>query len=124
MNLLENAVKYSPIGGTIRIMLNYSKQSADGSESVELKIEDEGPGIPEDSRTKVFERFYRVDDARSREAGGAGLGLAIAKWAVNANDGEIALEPRATGGCTFAITLPCANGASQKNGFEARQSGV
>jgi Histidine kinase-, DNA gyrase B-, and HSP90-like ATPase len=65
---------------------------------------------PEDAREKVFDRFYRVDEARSREAGGSGLGLAIAKWAVEAQGGSIGLETGERGGCAFYIRLPIANG--------------
>ena len=111
INLLDNAVKYSPPGSPIRLTLQLLPDSIDDSATVKLGIEDEGPGIPAESRSKVFDRFYRVEEARSREAGGTGLGLAIAKWAVAANGGTIEVQPSATGGCLFSLTLPAATTA-------------
>ena len=64
-----------------------------------------GPGIPEELQSRIFDRFYRVDKARSRENGGTGLGLAISKWAVEVNGGHLTLEPTGAGSC-FRITLP------------------
>jgi signal transduction histidine kinase len=75
-----------------------------------VEIEDHGPGIPLEDQPKVFDRFYRVDKARWRESGGAGLGLSIAKWAVEAHGGAITLESRPNEGCTFQVRLPsCAS---------------
>jgi heavy metal sensor kinase len=102
INLLDNAVKYSPSGSTVRLILSASSQT----ELVQLAIEDEGPGIPEDKTSRVFDRFYRVDEGRTRDAGGAGLGLAIAKWAVEAHEGTISLTPRQPNGSIFSIRLP------------------
>jgi heavy metal sensor kinase len=102
INLLDNAVKYSPSGSTVRLILSASSPT----ELVQLAIEDEGPGIPEDKTSRVFDRFYRVDEGRTRDAGGAGLGLAIAKWAVEAHDGTISLTPRQPNGSIFSIRLP------------------
>jgi heavy metal sensor kinase len=104
INLIDNAVKYSPAGSTIRLSL----LAADGSGSVQLDIEDEGPGIPEDKALRVFDRFYRVDEGRTRDAGGAGLGLSIAKWAVEAHGGTINLTRRSPNGSIFSIHLPAA----------------
>lgn len=100
VNLVDNALKYSPVGGKISIRVG----TRQGEAFVEVR--DSGPGIPLEHRNRVFERFYRVDKARSREAGGAGLGLAIAKWAAEANGGSIELECGEHGGCTFRIRLP------------------
>ncbi len=100
VNLIDNAVKYSPVGGNISVRV---KSGAPGEAIVEVK--DSGPGIDPEHQSKVFDRFYRVDKARSREAGGAGLGLSIAKWAVEANDGRIELESEGNEGCTFRIRL-------------------
>lgn len=104
INLLDNAVKYSPAGSKIRLCLS----AADSSGSVQLDIEDEGPGIPEDKALRVFDRFYRVDEGRTRDAGGAGLGLSIAQWAVEAHGGTINLTRRTPNGSIFSIQLPAA----------------
>jgi heavy metal sensor kinase len=106
INLLDNAVKYSPSGSTVRLILSDGKNASSQTEFVQLAIEDEGPGIPEDKTSRVFDRFYRVDEGRTRDAGGAGLGLAIAKWAVEAHDGTISLTPRQPNGSIFSIRLP------------------
>jgi heavy metal sensor kinase len=106
INLLDNAVKYSPPGSSIRLTLSDGEAGAGGRTFVEVTIEDEGPGIPEDKAERVFDRFYRVDEGRTRDAGGAGLGLAIAKWAVEAHDGRIDLKPRVPHGAVFSIRLP------------------
>jgi signal transduction histidine kinase len=74
----------------------------------QLAIEDEGPGIPEDKAARVFDRFYRVDEGRARDAGGAGLGLAIAKWAVEVHGGSINLAPAQLRGSIFTIQFPIA----------------
>ena len=101
INILHNAMKYSPAGGTITARVRPSPPGR-----VAIEIEDSGPGIAPEHCQRVFDRFYRVDSARSREAGGAGLGLSIAKWAVEANGGKIGLECASGRGCTFRIELP------------------
>jgi heavy metal sensor kinase len=106
INLLDNAVKYSPPCSTIRLSVRNSARSPNNGTFVGVAIEDEGPGIPEDKAERVFDRFYRVDEGRTRDAGGAGLGLAIAKWAVEVHGGEIALESRSPVGSIFSIWLP------------------
>lgn len=106
INLLDNAVKYSPVRGTIRVLVEASAR-----ERVRLAIQDEGPGIPASAAQRIFDRFYRLDEGRARESGGAGLGLAIAKWSVEAHGGEITLESTLGHGSTFIITMPvCAQG--------------
>ena len=67
---------------------------------------DEGPGIADEYRERVFDRFFRLDEGRSRDSGGTGLGLAIAKWAVDVNGGHISVARGATGGSVFRIVLP------------------
>jgi heavy metal sensor kinase len=104
VNLVHNAVKHSPIGGSISVS---AWKKAD---SVELQVADSGPGIPLEHQGRVFDRFYRVDSSRSSAAGGAGLGLAIARWVVEAHGGEIRLRNSAEGGCVFGILLPTASG--------------
>jgi heavy metal sensor kinase len=108
INLLDNAVKYSPAGTTIHLRVFDGSVSSSNTEFVELAIEDEGSGISEDKAGRVFDRFYRVDEGRTRDAGGAGLGLAIAKWAVEAHGGTISLQPRLPNGSVFSIRLPIA----------------
>jgi len=76
-----------------------------------LLLQHHGPGILTEHQKRIFDRFYRVDEGRSRGMGGAGLGLAIAKWAVEANGGEIALVPSATG-ASFRISLPLSSRAA------------
>jgi signal transduction histidine kinase len=75
-----------------------------------LDVIDQGPGIPAEQRERIFDRFYRIDEARSRDDGGAGLGLAIAKWAVEIHGGQISVEQPADGGSAFRIVLPNAGG--------------
>jgi heavy metal sensor kinase len=103
VNILHNAIKYSPSGQTISVRV----RNEEGSQ-VTIDIQDNGPGIPLEDHAKVFDRFYRVDKARSRESGGAGLGLAIAKWAVEAHGGSIAVQSVPNHGCTFRIILTAA----------------
>jgi heavy metal sensor kinase len=98
--LIHNAVKYSPPQGSIRVHVG----STNGDAFIE--VHDSGPGIAPEHRTKVFERFYRVDKSRTRDVGGAGLGLSIAEWAVRAHGGKIELECDSEPGCTFRMRLP------------------
>ncbi len=99
VNILDNAIKYTPSNGTIIVRL-----TAKGNGTI-IEVSDSGPGIAAEHREKIFDRFYRVGQDRSREAGGAGLGLAIAKWAVEANGGRLEVESRAPHGSTFRIVL-------------------
>ena len=99
-NLMENAIKYTPAGG--RISVGAAPQGA----MVEFFVRDTGIGIPEEDLPRLFERFYRVDKARSRELGGTGLGLAIVKHLVAAHNGVMRVESRVHEGSTFAFTLP------------------
>lgn len=100
-NILSNAVKYTPSGGHIRL----SACGITGGR-VRIMVEDDGIGIPKEDVPRLFERFYRVDKARSREAGGTGLGLAIAKEIVEQHEGKIALASEYGKGTTVSITLP------------------
>ncbi len=96
-NLIDNAVKYGK-------RAHVAVQKADGG--VEITIDDEGPGIPEAELVRVFEPFYRVEESRSRETGGVGLGLAIALSVVEAHGGQIKLSSRPQGGLRARVTLP------------------
>jgi heavy metal sensor kinase len=98
-NLVDNAIKYGPPASTIVVAAN-----GDATHAV-LTVADDGVGIAAEHRARIFDRFYRVDEGRSREMGGTGLGLAIAKWAVEANGGQITLDTTARGS-TFRIVLP------------------
>jgi two-component system phosphate regulon sensor histidine kinase PhoR len=100
-NLLDNAVRYTPAGGRIKVQALHRK-----SELV-FSVADSGIGIPKAEQERIFERFYRVDAARSRESGGTGLGLAIAKHLVEAHGGHIEVESEVGRGSTFSVTLPC-----------------
>jgi len=99
-NLLENAVRFTPLGGTVEVHAHRSPRG------VTIEVLDEGPGIPDAERTRVFERFYRADAARSSRQGGAGLGLAIARWIIDLHGGEIHPEHRDPRGCRMVVTLP------------------
>ena len=103
MNLLDNAVKYSPEHTVIRIVVGEREGAAT------IDVIDQGPGIPGDARPRIFDRFSRVDQGRSRDAGGVGLGLAIARWAVEANHGQLELASASEAGSDFRITLPASN---------------
>jgi heavy metal sensor kinase len=99
-NVMYNAIKYTPNKGEIRVA---ARRSTLGDTVIE--IQDTGPGIAVTHRERIFERFYRVDDARSRDTGGVGLGLAIARWAVEANGGRIELESEEGHGTIFRLVL-------------------
>jgi heavy metal sensor kinase len=100
INLLDNAIKYSPAGGGIRLV------AISRSGEAILEVRDSGPGIAPEHIARIFERFYRVDKGRSRDAGGVGLGLSIAQWAVDVHGGHIQVESPKTGGSVFRIVLP------------------
>jgi two-component system phosphate regulon sensor histidine kinase PhoR len=99
-NMLDNAVNYTQAGGHISI----AAREKDGF--IETAIVDNGPGIAEEHLSHVFERFYRVDKARSRELGGTGLGLSIVKHIVQAHGGRVWAESALEKGSTFYFTLP------------------
>jgi heavy metal sensor kinase len=101
VNIIHNAVKYSPIGGRISVGVQYEPAG-----SIRIDVSDSGPGIAPEHSAKIFDRFYRVDESRSRDAGGAGLGLSIAQWAVRVHGGSIHLQAAQGTGCTFRILLP------------------
>jgi heavy metal sensor kinase len=110
VNLLDNAVKYSPSGSSIHVSVHMVGSDTGPVQFVELAIQDEGPGIPEGAQERVFDRFYRLDEARSRDPGGFGLGLPIAKWAVEAHGGTINVKTSFPAGAIFCIKLPVVRG--------------
>ena len=98
-NLIDNAIKFNREGGTVSIKY-------DSSGGGRISVEDTGEGIPAHHLDRLFERFYRVDRARSRELGGTGLGLAIVKHLAKAHGGEVTVESRFGEGTQFTIELP------------------
>jgi signal transduction histidine kinase len=102
VNLLDNAIKYTPDEGRIDVSVG----GRDGK--AVLEVMDNGPGIPTSALPHVFERFYRVDKARSRELGGAGLGLSIVKSICLAHNGRVEAQNRPEGGSRFIVELPLA----------------
>jgi two-component system phosphate regulon sensor histidine kinase PhoR len=99
-NLLDNAIKFTPDGGRIVV------RALPERESIQVEVIDNGPGIPEEDQPRIFERFYRVDKARSRELGGTGLGLAIVKHIIEAHKGKVWVESELNKGSKFSFTLP------------------
>ena len=102
VNIVDNAIKDSPAGSTITIRV----AQLDGEALI--AVADQGPGVPPEHRERIFHRFFRVDESRTRDRGGAGLGLAIAKWAVDINGGSIVVDQLPEGGSEFRILLPVA----------------
>ncbi len=97
--LLDNALKYTPPGGSVWLNVARSGRRA------ELTVRDTGPGISPEDQKRVFDRFFRIDEARTRAVGGSGLGLAIAKWIAEANDGRLTLESTPGQGSAFTLRL-------------------
>jgi two-component system phosphate regulon sensor histidine kinase PhoR len=114
-NLIENAMKYGRAGGRVRVGAREpaARRNFEGAGYVEFFVQDFGPGIASEHLTRIFERFYRVDKARSRDSGGTGLGLAIAKHIVLAHGGTIWVESELGAGATFVFTLPVAQGVQK-----------
>jgi heavy metal sensor kinase len=116
--LLDNAIKYTPAPGGVSLSLEER-----GDRAV-LKVIDSGIGIAPEDQTRIFERFYRADKARSRELGGAGLGLAIALWIVQQHHGSISVESALGKGSTFEVHLPLQRGANPQIRPRLRPSGA
>jgi signal transduction histidine kinase len=102
VNLVDNAIKYTPEGGEVRVLVGSEIDLA------VVRVEDDGAGIPEEALPHLFERFYRVDKARSRQMGGVGLGLAIVKSIVTAHGGRVTVEGAEGRGSRFRVQLPLA----------------
>jgi two-component system, OmpR family, phosphate regulon sensor histidine kinase PhoR len=109
-NLVDNAVKYGPQGGRVRVVAKLPQPSGrwPSRPGVVISVSDEGPGIPKEHVPRLTERFYRVDKGRSRSAGGTGLGLAIVKHIVNRHRGQLVIESEEGKGSTFSVWLPVA----------------
>ena len=115
-NLVDNAIKYGRANGLVTVS---GRQLDDGR--LEIFVQDDGPGIPAEALDRVFERFYRVDKARSRDQGGTGLGLSIVKHIVQAHGGEVWAKSELGKGAAFYFTLP-ANGHSEQREQEQRSN--
>ncbi len=100
INLIDNAIKYTPDGGKVTISLSVVDKNA------QFVVSDTGLGIPAEDLPHIFDRFYRVDKARTRAQGGSGLGLSIAKWVAQAHGGDIFVESMVGEGTTFTVSLP------------------
>jgi two-component system phosphate regulon sensor histidine kinase PhoR len=110
-NLVDNAIKYGRTQGHVRVGGRITD-----AEKIEVFVNDDGPGIPAEALDRVFERFYRVDKARSRDQGGTGLGLSIVKHIVQSHGGEVWAESEMGKGTTFFFTLPIARAALEPAG--------
>jgi signal transduction histidine kinase len=99
-NIISNAIRYNKQDGQVDVDLSAP------SDEIRLRVADTGRGIPEPELRRVFDRFYRSDQARTRTVEGSGLGLAIAKWIVEAHGGSIRCENRPSGGALFHLSLP------------------
>ncbi len=102
VNLVENAVKYTGPGGKVEVLAMQRDQA------IRIEVRDDGPGIPEAHRDRIFERFYRLDGGRSKRTGGTGLGLSIVKNLVVAMDGEVGVDGNTPKGAVFWVDLPAA----------------
>jgi signal transduction histidine kinase len=104
LNLVDNAIKYTPAGGTVSLGLHREL------DSVKIVVTDTGIGIPEDRREAIFQRFYTIDQRTDRTVKGAGLGLSIVDWVVKSHDGTIEVDSEPGKGSTFTVTLPAPEG--------------
>jgi two-component system phosphate regulon sensor histidine kinase PhoR len=109
-NLVDNALNYTPAGGRVDVDWEVV------DDQVRIGVSDTGVGIPKEHQGRVFERFYRVDRARSRALGGTGLGLSIVKHLVQAFGGRVELESEQGKGSVFTVWLPAAGSGEQENG--------
>jgi signal transduction histidine kinase len=100
LNLSDNAIRYTPSGGQVTLGWRVNK------DQVQLWVQDSGIGISQEHLPHLFDRFYRVDKARSRAEGGVGLGLAISRWIADAHQGSIHVESAPGKGSTFTVLLP------------------
>lgn len=115
-NLLENAIAYTPSGGSVEVS---ARRHAEG---IVLEVSDDGPGIPSEARSRVFERFYRLDKGRSRDRGGTGLGLAIVKHVAELHQGNVELESELGEGSTFRVVFPAHKPKDQATTTPQRES--
>jgi signal transduction histidine kinase len=104
LNLLANAVKFTPAGGRVRVDADQDAHTG----RIELRVKDTGPGIPEEKQSAVFEPFVQVDTSRTRQASGTGLGLAISRHLARGMRGDLTLDSAPGAGATFSLILPSA----------------
>lgn len=102
-NLVENAVRYSPEKTRVDVVVQHR------GDTLSISVTDQGPGIPEEEQSRIFERFYRVDAARSRQTGGTGLGLSIVKHVMAQHGGQVSVDSAPGEGSTFTLSLPVAD---------------
>jgi two-component system phosphate regulon sensor histidine kinase PhoR len=106
-NLIDNAIKYGSEGGWVRVELESKK------DQLEVSVEDDGPGIPADHQSRIFDRFYRIEKSRSKEKGGSGLGLAIVRRILEAHQCEVKLVSEQGSGCSFRFRLKKAKSGTE-----------
>jgi signal transduction histidine kinase len=106
LNLGDNSIRHVPPGGRVEVAIGQRGGWAD------IQVADSGPGIAPEHLARLFDRFYRVDPARDRDRGGAGLGLAISRWIVDAHGGSITVQSEVGRGTTFTVRLPLARDRS------------
>ena len=116
LNLLENAIKYGSEGGKVSV-----HAEPDGHDQIRVSISDDGPGIPPESLERIFERFFRIDKARSRAQGGTGLGLSIVKHIAQTLGGRVWVESKMAEGTTFFFTLKASTDLSPAPNTEAQR---
>lgn len=109
VNLIDNAIKYTPAGGEVAVQIGATDKTAF------LEAKDGGPGIPPAHQEKIFDRFYRIDAARTRSEGGFGLGLAIVRWAVEAHGGSVRVASSSASGSVFRVELPLSDSPDSAN---------
>jgi two-component system sensor histidine kinase CpxA len=116
-NVVRNAIRYTQEGTSVEVSLLRDEKPGRGQDAV-LRVSDSGPGVPPDALEKLFEPFYRLDDARGRQTGGVGLGLAITERAVRFHGGKVAAFNRDGGGLMVELRLPLFSAGERVNAGE------
>jgi two-component system sensor histidine kinase CpxA len=109
-NVVRNATRYTAEGTTVEVRLERQQAANGEEEEIIVRVLDSGPGVPNEALPKIFEPFYRLDDARNRQTGGAGLGLSIADRAIRLHGGQLRASNRKEGGLEVEIRIPAAPG--------------